>query len=49
MIIKDDSFNTNPGTLKEVPKSHVIMTATVTGNLANKGLWLRDHTHMANT
>jgi len=48
-IIKDDSFNTNPGTLKDIPKNYVTMIATITGNLANKGLWPRDHTHTANT
>ena len=48
-IIKDDSFNTNPGTLKDVLKNYVTVIATITGNLANKGLWLGDQTHTANT
>ena len=43
MIVKDDSYNTNPETLKEVPKNYVTMitNVTITDSLANKYLWLQ--------
>ena len=49
MIVKDDSYNTNPETLKEVPKNYATMIVTITGCLANKIFGCRDHIHMANT